>query len=529
MIWPITIRGMSWAAKARGTYCLMLLTVVLLPRLKPVAAAVFLRDQVGDVTQAKRYQHAVWGIIVADRSTGETLFQENSDQFFAPGSTAKLFSTAVAQEEFGPHYQFVTPVYRTGRLQAHGRLQGNLILRAVGDPNLGGRVDPSGHLTYSNIDHIYARATDAASLPNADPLSGLEDLAVQVAEAGIRQVTDVLVDDRLFDEVSGKGTGPSRVTPIVVNDNVVDVEVIPAAQVGSPAQVYVSPSVPYLQFDCRVRTVDTGAVPWILVREVSPDHFLVKGQIPWDRKPLLRIAEVDDTSRFARALLIERLEDHGIRVERSILAPVARHRLPPIEEYRRMPVVARHVSPPISEAIRVILKVSHNLHANMLPLLVAARNGKRSLKAGLRLEREFLERAEVSPEDVSLADGSGGARSRVTPRAVIALLRAMSRSPNFQFYRDALPILGTDGTLAHAVGHDSPARGKIYAKTGTAFSYGGKRLVMTKAMVGYMTAASGRELVFAIYVRNIPLRWHRDRLGHEQVLAKLAEIFYLNF
>ncbi len=532
MLWPITTRrwyGSALAVRVSSTWCLFLLAVSLVHRLGPFVGATFLRNEVGDVTQTDRYRDALWGIVVADQSTGEILFQENSNQFFAAGSTAKLFSTAVALDELGPDYRFVTRVYRTGKIRAHRRLLGNLILRAVGDPNLSGRVNDSGHLAYSNRDHIYSGTSNAAYLPNADPLSGLEDLAVQIAAAGIRGVSDVLVDDRLFDHLRGAGTGPSKITPIVVNDNVVDVEVIPSEEVGSPAQVYVSPTTPYLQFDCRVRTVEPNGVPWILVREVSPDRFEIKGQIPQGRKPLLRIAEVDDPARFARALLIQRLQDHGIRVARSIVAPMARELLPPVAQYRRMPVIARHMSPPFSEAIRVILKVSHNLHANMLPLLIAARNNDRSLGAGLRAEREFLDRAGIDREGVSFGDGSGAAGALVTPEAVVAFLRAMSNRPNFHFYHDALPILGIDGTLAHAVGCDDPARGKIYAKTGTMFSVNRGHRLMSKGMAGYMTAASGRKLVFAIYLRNIPIQRSPDRLSHQQVLAKLAGVFYSSF
>ena len=531
MLWPITTRcwyGIGLAVRVSSA-CLVLLAVSLVPRLGPFVGAAFLHDEVRDITQTDRYRHALWGIVVANQSTGEILFQQNGSQFFAAGSTAKLFSTAVALDELGPDYRFVTPVYRTGKITVHGRLRGNLILRAVGDPNLSGRVNDSGHLAYSNRDHIYSGTTNAAYLPNADPLSGLEDLAVQIAAAGIREVSDVLVDDRLFDHSRGAGTGPSEITPIVVNDNVVDIEVIPSEEVGSPAQIYVSPTTPYLRFDCQVQTIEPKGVPWILAREVSPDRFEIEGQTPQGRKPVLRMAEVDDPARFARALLIQRLQDHGIRVARSIVAPMARELLPPVAQYQRMPVIARHISPPFSEAIRVILKVSHNLHANMLPFLIAARNNNRSPGAGLRAEDEFLDRAGVGRKGVSLGDGSGAAGALVTPEAVVAFLRAMSNRPDFPFYHDALPILGIDGTLANAVGYDDPARGKIYAKTGTMFAFNYGRLQLTKGMAGYMTAASGSKLVFAIYVTNIPIQPSRDRLSHLQVLAKLAGVFYSSF
>ena len=50
--------------------------------------------------------------------------------------------------------------------------------------------------------------------------------------------------------------------------------------------------------------------------------------------------------------------------------------------YKDLTRVAVLKSPPLSEAIKVTLKVSHNLYASTLPLLVAAKYGKRTLAGG---------------------------------------------------------------------------------------------------------------------------------------------------
>ena len=47
----------------------------------------------------------------------------------------------------------------------------------------------------------------------------------------------MLVDDRLFTRADGSGSGPAAVTPIMVNDNVVDVSITPGAKAGEPAKV----------------------------------------------------------------------------------------------------------------------------------------------------------------------------------------------------------------------------------------------------------------------------------------------------
>ena len=81
---------------------------------------------------------------------------------------------------------------------------------------------------------------------NATHRSGWTGL---VAAAGIRHVTgDVLIDDRLFDRAESSGSGPSHVTPITINDNVVDL-VFEPTEVGQPARVTSRPQTAAIQID----------------------------------------------------------------------------------------------------------------------------------------------------------------------------------------------------------------------------------------------------------------------------------------
>ena len=166
-------------------------------------------------------------------------------------------------------------------------------------------------------------------------------------------------------------------------------------------------------------------------------------------------------------------------------------------------------SPPFSEAIKVTLKVSHNLYASTLPLLVAAQYGKRTLPEGLHLERQFLADLGVDVDAMSLESGAGGGNAdRVTPRTTVQLLQGMAKRPEWAVYKAALPVLGVDGTLVDVVDADSPARGKVSAKTGT---YGdsdllnGRLLLRAKSLAGVMTTANGRNLTLVIFVNDVPL------------------------
>ena len=85
---------------------------------------------------------AYWGVLVADRDTGETLFELNSAKLFTPASNAKIFTSALALSTLGPDFHFRTTLETAGQLGSDGRLSGDLIFVGRGDPELSNRKFP---------------------------------------------------------------------------------------------------------------------------------------------------------------------------------------------------------------------------------------------------------------------------------------------------------------------------------------------------------------------------------------------------
>lgn len=84
----------------------------------------------------------------------------------------------------------------------------------------------------------------------------------------------------------------------------------------------------------------------------------------------------------------------------------------------------------------------------------------------------------------------------------------MTKQPDFDAYFHGLPILGVDSTEMDTVPANSPVAGKAFAKSGLTVAgdvMNQRPLVMTRALAGYVTTASGRELSFASYVNNVPI------------------------
>ncbi len=390
-----------------------------------------LSKRVDAVLKTPGYANGHWGILVVDRKTGQPIYERDADQLFAPASVTKLFSTAAALVELGPNFRFQTPVVRRGEIDSKGTLNGDLILIAQGDLAMGGRTGPDGTLLFRDEDHTYANGNLRSEIVPTDPLAGLEHIAREVYAAGIHSIKgEVIVDDRLFARAQATGSGPSAISPMVVNDSVIDILAVPAAKVGDPALVTFQPVTQFVTMDAQVATVEAGQPAQLEVEAAGPWRVAVRGQLPVGHSRVVKVYEIDDPPSFARALLIEALRRHGVKVATSHLKLNEPGTLPPRAEVARLSRVAEYTSPPFREFLRVILKVSHNLHASTLPLLLAARHDEHTLAAGLVRQGSVLKGLGIDLRAISFGGGAGGSRADlVTPRATVTLLRACRPDP----------------------------------------------------------------------------------------------------
>ncbi|MEU5188169.1 D-alanyl-D-alanine carboxypeptidase/D-alanyl-D-alanine-endopeptidase [Streptomyces klenkii] len=452
------------------------------------------------IMKKHRYAHARWGLLEVDEK-GRTLRSGNAGEFFIPGSAAKLFSVSGTWRTIGGGHRFTTPVLAAGH--RHGaELDGRLVLVAQGDLSLGGRTGPRGTLEYTDIDHTYANDVPGATLTPQNPLAGIDELARQVRRSGITGVRgDVVVDSRLFTSSPGLDPAP---TPLIVNDNVIDL-LTTATSAGRPARLTWRPHVAPYHVESHVRTVRRGGTTDIDVT-ASPDgtSITLTGTIAAGVKPVLRVSQVRDPDAFGRTALIEALGRAGVTVHAPATGPN------PSGLLREQPVrgqrVAAYVSPPYAEYAKVILKVSHNLGANLGICLMAVHAGGHRCDDGFGPLTAFVHKAGVDPRQVQLLDGRGGNPvDRITPAAFSRLLRYWERTPEAARFRRALPVLGVDGSLAGSCTRAAscPAHGKVFAKPGTVAGYDAvndRLAVGAQTLAGYLDAGHGRRHTFFIGV-----------------------------
>ena len=463
------------------------------------------------IMQKPRYSQATWGLRVADLSSGKVIYSLNSDDVLLTGSVRKLFSVGVAINELGADDQFKTPVFRLGDVDGTGTLNGDLVLVAKGDLTMGGRDNGDGTIAITDFDHTDANSLGSAILTKPDPLGGLDKLAAQVAAAGITKAGDVIVDARLF----GEFRVPNQkllITPIIVNDNLIDVTIIPTKP-GEKALVQWRPQTAAFTVTSDAVTVAAGGKTDITLTPTSPYAGTVSGQIAVGFVPPLpgvttlvqtfRIDNPDapqDPAAFARTTFIEALQRAGVTVTAPLVGPNPVSKLPPPNSYPADTQVAQLVSAPYSQYSKLILKISHNLGANLSLMLFGLTKGVNTIKDALSAERTTLiDQDGLSGDGFSFpTNGSGSPDSRAAPATTVKLLTFMNGQTTFVPYFNSLPILGVDGSLAE-VGLDSPAKGNVHAKTGTYIAGG---MIKAQALAGYIDARSGRRLAYALYVNN---------------------------
>jgi D-alanyl-D-alanine carboxypeptidase/D-alanyl-D-alanine-endopeptidase (penicillin-binding protein 4) len=439
---------------------------------------------------------ALWGIQAVDLASGKTLYELNPNRFFVPASNAKLFTTALALTALPAEAVFHTRVLAAGPPDAGGVLQGSLGLLGGGDPNLSGRAVP------------YDK-----SAASGDPLAAIRDLADQVAAKGVKRVAgDIVGDDTWYvwqpyaegwmlgDPAAGYG---AAVSALAVNDNSQTLSIRPGAAVGEPAALPLIPALEYYRVENRLRTVAADGQPNIHVDRLPGSRTLrVWGAIPLRGRCEDVALGIDDPALYAALALRSALQDLGIAVDG---AAVAQHLFPEdVADLKRAAAppadatgveLARRDSAPLVDCLRVVDKVSQNLHAEMMLRAVGrARRNVGSLEAGLEEMRTFLAEAGVPAGAYDLVDGSGMARLNLaTPAAVVGLLRHMYASSEWRNFLSLLPVGGEDGTLAGRFTGAAVA-GRVHAKTGA--------LAHVSALSGYAQRPNKTWVAFSILVNN---------------------------
>jgi D-alanyl-D-alanine carboxypeptidase/D-alanyl-D-alanine-endopeptidase (penicillin-binding protein 4) len=424
-------------------------------------------------------------LLVVDASSGETLYEKNADHYFVPASNMKLLTTALALDKLGPDYRFRTTIETNGTLGEEGVLAGDLILVGRGDPNLSNRKFPF----------------DTKEEFDGPPEKILAELADGVRARGVKKVTgDVVGDDSYFprerypdgwevdDIVWEYG---AAISAIVVRDNTVTLTLTAGEKAGDPVRAELQP--PTLEFAVRNEVTTIGAkenADLRLTREPGAGTVVVSGTLAAKSEPRKLVLAIQEPAMHAAVLLGRLLTERGVTWDGTIRAE---HEADPRGAART--VLAEHVSIPLADSVKLVNKISQNLHTEVLLRAAARQDGRWSDPEDLpKYARQFYDKAGIVPDDVVQTDGSGLSRhDLVTPRALVALLAYAQKQPWFPAFYASLPVAGVDGTLNERM-KNSGIAGRIHAKTGS--------VTHVRTLSGFAETPGGRRLIFSILSNN---------------------------
>jgi D-alanyl-D-alanine carboxypeptidase/D-alanyl-D-alanine-endopeptidase (penicillin-binding protein 4) len=493
-----------------------------------------LSDRIQAVMARPEFAHSNFGIEFFDVQTGQVLYALNADKMFVPASTTKLLTEGTVLAKLGGDFRFHTLVYRTGPIDNHGTLKGDVVLVASGDPNLSNRIQPDGTLAFVDHDHTY----QGPALPG-DPLAVLREMAKAIATKGIRTIEgNVYVDTSLMPDSEHEGGTDIVLSSIIVNDNVVDLTGKPGAKQGDPIAITVSPETGYVHFVNKMVTGAAGSKPSLDVSDPTPRpdgsiEVTLTGSIALGAEIQTGAYPVPSPTKFATFAFRQCVADAGVQIKakKSDAAPDFTTLK---KAYTPDNVIAEHTSPPMSEDVKITLKVSHNLHASMGPYYVGlyvARASKGVLNAGFKVENEFLKSANLDLSGASQGDGAGGDWADLfSPDFVCHYLVYWKTRADFPTLFAGLPILGKDGTLAK-IQVNAPAAGHVFAKTGTFGSddrLNARQMLNGKGLAGYVITKSNRTIAFAAYVNHTSLPDDPDAAQNVagQALGEIAAAAY---
>lgn len=440
------------------------------------------------------------GALVADLSTGTSLWQHQGELPMSLASNAKLFTAASALTALGPGYLWRTALYggeptnATAEQQRDSELE-TLYLRGRGDPTL--------------------------------EYAALRTLARDLADRGIRKITKELVLDigffdtdveppHFIEQPKERAAFRAPVSSISLNRNAVTI-IVTADPAGGPPEVRLDPPVDgYFKLitDELLATPD-GKTRIRIDTQIKRKEIelRVSGQLKSDGPGFYRRIRIDDPIAFATAALRTALTEHGIRVPTKIATG-------PVPDTARL--LASVESPSLAEVVRRMNKSSDNFLAESVWKTVGAEQranpaAPASWADAAAASRNYLATLELTTP-IRIDNGSGlFDASSASAAQLVKLLRASYR--DFRIAPDfiaSLPVGGIDGTLQSRF-RQRAALGRVRAKTGT--------LAAVSTLAGYVGVESSRLLAFAILVNDLAPAQRRDARALQEDLIDILALY----
>ena len=393
---------------------------------------------------ASGLKNATVGVSVREVGSGAAVADISGARLMTPASNMKVLTTAAALRVLGADWKFTTRLVRNGD---------RLTVIADGDPSLG---DPEilDEMTHTDAAGVKKQGLTTEQL--------IDIWAAAAKRAGITQVRELVVDDRIFDREFTHPGWPAdqldekycaEIAGLTFSVNLLQGRVTAAG--NRPEITTWMPAAPWLEVDTSKATATNGKNSKQSIRigrTDSPSRFTLNGNMK--AVPVEPIAVcVHDMPTFFARYVSERMRLAGVNVANARIATAADP-----AAIANGAVPGDTVGPPITTALARVVKQcnteSQNLYAeSLLKRIGAKRSGQSGTwangAAAIEAEVNAALGAGTAAKGLVVADGSGLCKEdRVAPNLMTAWLRATANDPKIsQAFINSLAVAGVSGTV----------------------------------------------------------------------------------
>jgi serine-type D-Ala-D-Ala carboxypeptidase/endopeptidase (penicillin-binding protein 4) len=482
----------------------------------PAARAQDLNARVESIISGAKIGAARVGVSIIDLESGRTLAEVRDEAGYIPASNMKLLTSGTALAVLGDDFVFRTELILEGE---------RLVIRGSGDPAL---ADPA------LLERMQPKMT-------VDGFIG--SLAGAVAKSGATHISEVVVDDRIFDRKWVHETWPvnqldrwycAPVSGLNFHTNVLSVFPSPSPEGMNRAPIAaLEPSAPWLEIENKAKTTGSGKNSVWLTRDPDANKFVMYGEVRYATRVPVDITLHDPATLFGQLIAAE-LPRVGVGVGPVEAAAritgaqrdraVAAARLARADEKfagRTVAVVTTH----IRDILERCNGDSQNLYAESLLKRVGHEvtgepgswaNGASVVRMQISQDPDL---GPASAASTVIVDGSGMSREdKVAPRTLARWLKRMERGKSGELFVESLATPG-DGTLRRRF-NDVKMHSVLRAKSG--------KVDGVRCLSGYVTdPVTHRRVVFSVMVNELK---ESDALValqlHEDVVMAIDQWLY---
>ena len=431
-------------------------------------------------------KNASWSFALYDPKREKMILAKNETMSLIPASNTKILTCGSALELLGNDFTFKTKIAYSGYVSEDGILNGDLFIIGGGDPTLG-----SGHLGALGYNELLDIVVKAIQNHNIKNIAGniIADISM------FRGEDDMLPPDWTWRDMGNYYcAAPSALT---VNDNAYSVTFQTGIQKGDKAKIIdIDPDEKELDIEIINKVItddeDSDDNTYIYGAPDSKKRY-ISGTLPANHTVFTIKGALPNPPRTFTLKLRDKLKLKGIEITGELEERTLVDHIHP-EKYEQSTILIIP-SPPLIDIVKFTMETSNNLYAeHLLKTLGYTQLGIGSTQKGLDVIYQYFDQIKLNKEGFKMADGSGLSRSNViTSVSQIDYLRYYMKQPLFESFYHSFALSGETGTVRRMF-LDSPAQGKIRAKTGT--------LNGVKTLAGYIETKSGDILCFSLLFNN---------------------------